>query len=66
MDLTWPSAPGAPACFWPISQVLFDQIQKVWSVLNLLVMTISNLTLLLIFGQVESEIIEVKDTMGHF
>ena len=32
----------------------------------MLVLRISKLSLLLIFGQVEAEIIEVKDTRGHF
>jgi len=32
----------------------------------LLVLGISGLTLLLNFGQLEAEMIEVKDTMGHF
>ena len=52
-------------CFLAIYQLLLGQIQKVrfW---KLQVLRISKLSLLLIFGQVEAEIFEVKDTRGHF
>ena len=51
-------------CFLAITTSNLCQIQKVrfW---NLLFLRISKLTLLLIFGQVEAEKIEVKDTKGH-
>ena len=48
-------------CFLAISQLLLGQIQKVRSVLR-----ISKLSLLLKLGQVEAEIIEVKDIRSHF
>ena len=49
-----------------------DIFYKMWYVIsygklwNLLVLRISKLSLLLIFGQVEAEITDVKDTRGHY
>ena len=52
-------------CFLAISQFLLGQIQKVRSVLETTGSENFKLSLLLIFGLVEAEIIEVKDTRGH-
>ena len=60
------STKKSSVCFLAMSQLKFVQIQKVRSVLKTTGSENSTLSLLLIFGQVEAEIIEVKDSRGHF
>ena len=57
---------NSEVCFMAISQLQLGQIQKKGQFLNLLVLRFLKLSLLLIFGQVQAEIIEVNDTRGHF
>ena len=52
--------------FWQWLPQIFTKFKKEGQFWNLLVLSFSKLTLLLIFGQVEAEKIEVKDVRGHF
>ena len=45
---------------------IFTKFKKEGQFCNLLILSFSKMTLLLIFGQVEAEKIEVKETRGHF
>ena len=45
---------------------IFTKFKKEGQFCNLLILSFSKLTLLLIFGQVEAEKIKVKDTWGHY
>ena len=49
--------------FWQCIHQIFTKLSQFWS---LLILKISKVSLVLKFGLVEAEIIEVKDTRGHF
>ena len=57
---------GRDCIFGQYLHEIFTKFKKEGQFCNLLVLSFSKLTLLLIFGQVEAEKIEVKDTRGHF
>ena len=57
---------GRDCIFGQYLREIFTKFKKEGQFCNLLVLSFSKLTLLLIFGQVEAEKIEIKDTRGHF
>ena len=57
---------GRDYVFGQYLREIFTKFKKEGQFCNLLVLSFSKLPLLLIFGQVEAEKIEVKDTRGYF